>query len=60
MTKQNEETFECYYRNKFSSTFNEEEYLKHVVLTHNNKPVYPSMTDLENNNFKPQGRYWEI
>lgn len=46
MAKQNEETFACYYYDKFPSASNEEEYLKNVVLTHNNKLTHPSMTDL--------------
>jgi replicative DNA helicase Mcm len=54
------ESYECYYCNKFSSTTNESEYEKHVVLSHNNKPSYPSMADLEKNNLKPKGKSWEI
>jgi replicative DNA helicase Mcm len=53
-------SFECYYCDKLPSTTNEEEYLKHVVLNHNNKPAYPSLPDLEKNNLKPQGKKWEI
>jgi replicative DNA helicase Mcm len=53
-------SFECYYCDKFLPTNNEKEYLKHVVLNHNNKPAYPSIADLEKNNIKPQGKKWEI
>ncbi len=52
--------YKCYYCDKFSLINNEEEYLKHVVLNHNNKPAYPSIADLDKNNLKPQGKSWEI
>jgi hypothetical protein len=39
--------FECYYCDKFSPTTNEQNYLKHVVLNHENKPAYPSLSDLK-------------
>ena len=52
--------FECYYCDKFLPTTNENEYRKHVVLTHHNKPAYPSIVDLEKNNLKPHEKYWEI
>ena len=38
-------SFECYYCDKLSSTTNEDEYRKHVVMNHNNKPAYPSKAD---------------
>jgi hypothetical protein len=52
--------FECYYCDKFVPIDNEQEYLKHVVLNHNNKPSYPSKADLVKNNLKPRGKRWEI
>jgi hypothetical protein len=51
---------ECYYCDKFVPTAYEKEYLKHVVLSHNNKPAYPSLADLNKNNLKPKGKRWEI
>jgi hypothetical protein len=48
--------FECYYCDVFTPTDNEDKYLKHVVLNHNNKPAYLSMADLNKNNIKPQGK----
>jgi hypothetical protein len=56
----NQETYECYYCDKFPSASNEEEYLKNIVLTHNSKPAYPSITDLNKNNLKSHGKYLEI
>jgi len=53
-------SFECYYCDKLPSTTNEDEYRKHVVIYHNNKPAYPSMADLIKNNLKPQGKSWEV
>ena len=51
--------FKCYYCDRFTPTSIEQDYLKHVVLTHENKPAYPSMADLIKNNLKPQGKSWE-
>ena len=53
-------SFECYYCDKFTPTTDQREYEKHVVFNHRNKPSYPSMTDLNKNNLKPQGKKWEI
>ncbi|MER5174627.1 MAG: hypothetical protein ABJB76_08505 [Candidatus Nitrosocosmicus sp.] len=51
---------ECYYCDRFIPTDNRETYQKHVVLSHENKPAYPSLVDLEKNKLKPQGKKWEI
>ena len=48
--------YECYYCDRFTPTDNKEEYLKHVVLNHNNKPAYPSFADLTKNKLKPKGK----
>jgi len=40
-------SYECYYCDKFVPTDNRDDYEKHVVLTHDNKPAYPSKADLE-------------
>jgi hypothetical protein len=39
--------FECYYCEKFSQLNNVQEYLKHVVNYHNNKPPDTSKDDIE-------------
>jgi hypothetical protein len=45
--------FKCYYCDKFVPTSTEKEYLKHVVVSHNNKPAYPSLVDIEKNKSNP-------
>jgi hypothetical protein len=40
-------SYECYYCDKFVPTDNRDDYEKNVVLTHDNKPAYPSKADLE-------------
>jgi hypothetical protein len=52
--------FVCYYCDKFIPTNIKQDYLKHIVLSHNNKPAYPSKADLNKNNLKLQGKRWEI
>jgi hypothetical protein len=52
--------YECYYCNEFAPTDNRDAYEKHVVLFHDGKLAYPSLADLEKNNLKPKGKYWEI
>ena len=58
--ERSQEIYDCYYCDKFSSTTNQREYEKHVVLTHNNKPAYPSLADLKRMNIAPKGRKWEV
>ena len=58
--EQNREIYECYYCNNFQATTNQRVYEKHVVLDHQNKLVYPSLTDLKKHNLKPHGKKWEI
>ena len=58
--QQNLKAYECYYCSNFPSTTNKADYERHVVLNHHNKMAYPSKTDLEKNNLKPQGKRWEV
>ena len=58
--EQNQGIYKCYYCKMFSSTTNVDNYLKHAVIYHHNKPSYPSKADLDKNNLKPQGKSWEI
>ena len=51
--------FDCYYCDDFH-TYGEEEYHRHGVIKHPNKPLYPSKADLERHHLKPQGMRWEI
>jgi uncharacterized C2H2 Zn-finger protein len=52
------EIFRCYYNCDIQ--FNtEKEYVKHCVMTHENKPAFPSLVDIEKQGLKPQGKRWE-
>ena len=47
----------CYYC-KFETDV-QQEYEKHCVLAHPNKPAYPSLIDIQEDGLKPQGKRWE-
>jgi|tagenome__1003787_1003787.scaffolds.fasta_scaffold20934082_4 hypothetical protein len=53
-------TDEIMYIGSIIFRLNEQEYIKHVALSHENKPAYPSKADLERNKLKPQGKECEI
>jgi hypothetical protein len=53
-------SYECYYCDEFDPTDNRDDYEKHVVLLHDGKLAYPSLIDLDKNNSKPKGKYWEV
>ncbi len=44
----------------FISTYIQKDYEKHVILSHDRKLAYPSLTDLKKHNLKPKGKGWEI
>ena len=52
------EIFRCYYNCDMQFTA-EQEYVKHCVMTHHNKPAFPSLVDIEKHGLKPQGKRWE-
>jgi hypothetical protein len=45
-----------YYCSNFSSSSNETDYERHIILNHNHKIAYPSKTCVEKHNLKPQGK----
>lgn len=54
----------CYYcakngNGKVFETYDEGEYLKHGILKHYNKPMYPNGTTIKKYNLIPQGQSWE-
>jgi hypothetical protein len=53
-------SYECYYCDEFAPTDNRDDYEKHVVLSHDGKLAYPSLSYLEKNNLKSQEKKWEI
>ena len=53
-------SYECYYCDEFTSTYNRDDYEKHVVLSHDGKLAYPSLADLKKYNLIPKEKYWEI
>ena len=55
--KKNKLLYGCY-RCEFETDI-QIEYEKHCVLTHPDKPAYPSLTDIEKDGLKPQGKSWE-
>lgn len=57
--KRVEYSFKCYHCEDFQ-TNNEDHYLRHYVISHSNKPCYPSKIDLERHRLLPQGKSWEI
>jgi hypothetical protein len=52
------ESYYKYYYCIFSTDF-EDEYIKHGVLEHLYKPMFPNPTDLILYNLAPQGKSWE-
>jgi hypothetical protein len=63
LTEQQEaikKSYECYYCDEFAPTDDRDAYEKHVILTHDGKLAYPSLSDLEKYSLKPQGKNWEI
>ncbi|HEY9385852.1 MAG TPA: AAA family ATPase [Nitrososphaeraceae archaeon] len=52
--------FECYYCNGKFQTNDVTEYVRHGVIKHPKKPLYPSKATLEKHGLKPQGKSWEI
>lgn len=55
--KRNKLIYFCY-RCEFK-TDSQNEYEKHSVLNHPNKPAYPSLADIEKDDLTPQGKSWE-
>ena len=56
----NTTNFKCYYCNDNFQTNDVTEYLRHGVIHHPDKPLYPSKADLERHHLKPQEKRWEI
>ena len=56
----NNESYECYYYEKFPPTNDEVEYQKHVLNNHPHKRLYPSLSELAEMGLKPKGKRWEI
>jgi hypothetical protein len=50
--------FDCYYCDDFHTNL-EEEYRRHGVIKHPNKPLYPSKADQERHHLKPQQKRWK-
>ena len=55
-----ESLYECYYCAKFPPTTDEVEYQKHVLKSHPQKRLYPSLSELKELRIKPKGKRWEI
>jgi hypothetical protein len=53
------ESYECYYCNVFTPTFNRQEYENHIVRKHFGKNAYPSKFELERLGIEPKGKSWE-
>jgi hypothetical protein len=49
--------YKCYYCDY--STEREDMYLRHGVVEHTYKPIYPNEVELQKYNLTPQGKPWE-
>jgi len=52
--------YECYYCDEFVPTDNRDIYEKNVILSHDGKLAYPSLTYLEKRNLKPPRKKWKV
>lgn len=58
--KKNKLIYSCYIAECNFKTIFEQEYKKHYVMNHPNKPAYPSSADIQKNGLRPQGKPWEV
>jgi hypothetical protein len=56
----NNESYECYYCDRFTPTNDEAKYQKHVLNSHPEKRLYPLLSELDAFGIKPKGKRWEI
>ena len=58
-TKYSSLIFSCYHCKDFQ-TYDEDEYVRHGIMRHPKKPMFPSKADLQKNGLNPQRKDWEI
>ena len=58
-TKYSSLIFSCYHCKDFQ-TYDEDEYVRHGIMRHPKKPMFPSKADLQKNGLNPQRKSWEI
>ena len=54
----NESLYECYYCDNFAPTTDGPKYQKHVLSSHPQKRLYPSLSELKEMGIKPKGKRW--